>query len=350
MKFGMLVNTQDPPDGRNIARLYEEVLRESELAESVGFDSVFVPEHHMMPDGYLPAPAVLLAAIASRTKTIRLGTSILQLPEWDAIHIAEEWAVLDNLSHGRAILGAGLGLVEPEFKLFGKNIKDAAPLFNEQIQVIQKAWSEEQFSFSGKFHHYENVSITPRPVQPGGPPIWIGAMSEPALKRAARLGTGWISDPLHHINVMKSWAEIYRREAAIHGNKTQAVLIRDAWVATDRHQVETIAWPPLRAMHLFYKNLGFFESGRFNTEWEPWVRTVKDEEWTFDRVAPNRMIAGTPDEVVAEIERYRGVVGCEYIIMYFRHPSGPNHAETMKCIELFGKQVIPHFQKQRASA
>ncbi len=81
MKFGMLVNTQAPPDGSTIPRLYQEILREAELAEEVGFDSVFVPEHHMMPDGYLPAPQVLLAAIASRTSRIRLGSSILQLPE-----------------------------------------------------------------------------------------------------------------------------------------------------------------------------------------------------------------------------------------------------------------------------
>ena len=344
MKFGMLVNTQDPPEGRNIAGLYQEVLKEAELAEKVGFDSVFVPEHHMMPDGYLPAPTTLLAAIASRTSRIRLGTSILQLPEWDAIHVAEEWAVLDNISNGRAILGAGLGLVEPEFKLFGKNIKEAAPLFNEQVEVLKRAWSGGAFSYKGRFHQYENVCITPRPVQKGGPPIWIGAMSEPALKRAARLGTGWISDPLHHINVMKSWAEIYRKEAAAHGNGTEAVLIRDCWVADSRGEAERVWWPALRAMHLFYKNLGFFESGRFNTEWEPWVRTVKDEEWTFDRVAPNRVIAGSASEVIEEIERYRETVGCEYIVMYFRHPSGPNHQETMKCIQKFGEKVVPHFQ------
>lgn len=343
MKFGMLVNTQDPPDGRNIAGLYEEVLREAELAEAVGFDAVFVPEHHMMPDGYLPAPAVLLAAIASRTKKIRLGTSILQLPEWDAIHIAEEWAVLDNISRGRAILGVGLGLVEPEFKLFGRNIKDAASLFNEQVQVIRQAWSQNQFSYSGKFHHHENVSITPRPVQKPHPPIWIGAMSEPALKRAARLGDGWISDPLHHINVMKAWADIYRKEAATHGNKTEAVLIRDCWVAETRKEVEEVWWPGLRAMHLFYKNLGFFESGRFNTEWEPWVRTIKDEEWTFERIAPNRDIAGTPSQVIEEVERYRETVGCEYIVCYFRHPTGPDHERTMKCIRMWGEKVIPHF-------
>lgn len=339
----MLVNTQDPPDGRNIPRLYEEVLAEAELAERVGFDSVFVPEHHMMPDGYLSAPAVLLAAIAARTRRIRLGTSILQLPEWHPIHVAEEWAVLDNVSRGRAILGVGLGLVEPEFKLFGLNLKDAVPLFTEQVQVIRKAWTEENFSFSGRFYQFENVTITPRVVQKPHPPIWIGAMSEGALKRAGRLGNGWISDPLHHINVMKAWAEIYREAARQAGNAAEVVLIRDAWVAESKEEVERVCWPPIRAYHLFYKNLGFFESGRFNTDWEPWVRTIKDEEWTFERIAPNRLIAGTPSEVAEEIQRYREVVGCEYLILYFRHPTGPDHEQVMKNIRLFGEKVLPKF-------
>src|SRR3974377_1529880 len=151
MKFGMLVNTQDPPDGRNLPRLYQEVLAEAGLAEAVGFDSVFVPEHHMMPDGYLPSPPTLLAAIAARTRRIRLGTSILQLPEWHPINVAEAWAVLDNISNGRAILGCGLGLVEPEFKLFGKKVAEGAAMFNEQIAIIKRAWSGEVFSFKGKF-------------------------------------------------------------------------------------------------------------------------------------------------------------------------------------------------------
>lgn len=339
----MLVNTQAPPDGRSIPRLYQEILREAELAEELGFDSVFVPEHHMMPDGYLSAPAVLLAAIAARTKRIRLGTSILQLPEWHPVHVAEEFAVLDNISQGRAILGVGLGLVEPEFKLFGLDIKDAVPRFSEQVNIIRQVWTQENFSFQGRFFQLDTVSLTPRVVQKPHPPIWVGAMSEPALKRAGRLGTGWISDPLHHINVMKAWADIYRQAAAAHGNSAEVVLIRDAWVAEDRSEVERVSWPTIREYHLFYKNLGFFESGRFNTEWEPWVRTISDAEWTFHRIAPNRLIVGEPAEVHDEIQRYRETVGCEYIICYFRHPTGPDHSQTMKCIELFGKTVLPKF-------
>lgn len=345
MKFGMLINSQDPPDGSNIPRLYEEIIKEAELAEAVGFDSMFVPEHHMMPDGYLPAPAVLLAAVASRTKKLRLGTSILQLPEWHPIHVAEEWCVLDNISRGRAILGAGLGLVEPEFKLFGIELKGAVERFTEQIQIIQKSWREKNFSFTGKYYNLENVTITPRPVQKDGPPLWIGAMSEGALKRAGKLGCGWVTDPLHHINVMKSWGDIYRQSSAEHKNPAvETALLRTAWVAETKHELENVFWPHVRAMHLFYKNLGFFESGRFNTEWEPWVKTITDAEWTFDRVAPNRLIAGNPSQVIDEIARYRDETRCEHMILYLRYPTGPGHEETMKCIRMFGEKVFPKFQ------
>lgn len=341
MKFGMLVNTQDPPDGRNMPQLYKEILREAELAEEFGFDSVFVPEHHMMPDGYLPAPQVLLGAIAARTSHIRLGTSILQLPEWHPINVAEAWAVLDNLSRGRTILGVGLGLVEPEFKLFGREVKDAAQLFTEQIEIIKRAWIQDSFSYQGRFYNFQDVSITPRVIQKPHPPIWVGAMSEPALKRAACVGSGWISDPLHHIEVMRAWAEIYRKQAKESSNPAEVVIMRAFMLAESREEIEKVWWPPLRKSHLFYKNLGFFESGRFNTQWEPWVKTVTDDEWTFDRVAPNRMIAGTPEEVVDEIQRYRDHVGCDYMILYLRHPTGPSHEHVMKAIRMFGDKVLP---------
>ncbi|RMG51076.1 MAG: LLM class flavin-dependent oxidoreductase [Acidobacteria bacterium] len=347
MKFGLLVNTQDPPDGARIPQLYDEIFEEAKLAEAVGFDGLFVPEHHMMPDGYLCAPLLFLAAVAAHTKRLRLGTSIMHLPEWHPIHVAEEVAVLDNISKGRVILGVGLNLNEPEFRLFGISMKGVVKRFTEEIEILRRAWSGQPFSFQGEYFQLENVMITPRVIQKPHPPIWIGAMSEPALKRAGRLGTGWVSDPLHVIHVMKAWAEIYRQSAAEHGNqdRVQVVLIRDGWVSYDERELREVWWPTVRDYHLFYKNLGFFESGRFNADWEPWVRTIRDEEWTYDRIVPDRLIAGTPAQVVDEIERYRQEVGCEYIIFYFRHPTGPDHRATMRCIELFGKEVIPHFHQ-----
>ncbi|MGH7960956.1 MAG: LLM class flavin-dependent oxidoreductase, partial [Candidatus Binatia bacterium] len=169
------------------------------------------------------------------------------------------------------------------------------------------------------------------------------AMSEITLKRAGRIGDGWLSDPLHNFAVMKAWGNIYRAAADRAGNTNVTVaLLRDAWVGESRAEVERVWWPHIQAYHLFYLRLGFFSSGRFNADWEPWVRDItSDDEWTFARVAPNRLICGTPDEVVADIKRYEREIGCQYLIFMLRHPTGPSHEETMKCIELFGKEVLP---------
>lgn len=346
MKFGLLFLLQDPPNAAHIPRLYDEVFAQAALAEEVGFDAFFLPEHHQMPDGYLPAPLTFAAALAARTTRAEIGTAIMQLPLFHPLHVAEQIAVIDNICKGRFILGAGLGLIQKEFDAFEIPLIDAASRFTEAVEILKQAWSGETFSYQGKHFHFSDVTITPRPVRQPRPPIWVGAMSEITLKRAGRIGDGWISDPLHNFDVMQAWSNIYRAAAARADNPNVTVaLLRDAWVGESRAEVERVWWPHIQAYHFFYLRLGFFSSGRFNADWEPWVREVKsDDEWTFDRVAPNRLICGTPDEVVAEIKRYEHEIGCHYLIFMLRHPTGPSHEETMRCIELFGAKVLPRFR------
>jgi alkanesulfonate monooxygenase SsuD/methylene tetrahydromethanopterin reductase-like flavin-dependent oxidoreductase (luciferase family) len=259
------------------------------------------------------------------------------------LHVAEQIAVIDNLAKGRFILGAGLGLVQKEFEAFEIPLSEAASRFTEAVEILKLAWTGKPFSHNGRHFQFTNVTITPRPVRQPRPPIWVGAMSEVTLKRAGRLGDGWLSDPLHHFDVLKAWSEIYRAAAARAGNpRVEIALLRDAWVGENRAEVERVWWPHIQAYHLFYLHLGFFSSGRFNAQWEPWVKEVKsDAEWTFARVAPNRVICGTPDDVIADLKRYQREIGCQYMILMLRHPTGPSHQETLKCIELLGKEVLP---------
>ena len=343
MKFGLIFTLQDPPNGEHLPRLYDEVFAQAALAESAGFEAFFLPEHHQMPDGYLPAPLTFAAALAAHTKQAQIGTGILQLPLYHPLHVAEQIAVIDNIAKGRFILGAGLGLVEQEFDAFEIPLSDAAKRFTESIEILRQAWSGETFSHHGEHFNFDNVTITPRPVRL--PPIWIGAMSTITLKRAGRIGDGWLSDPLHNFDVMKAWSEMYQAAAQETGNKrTETAILRNAWVADSQTEIEQVWWPHVQDYHLFYLRLGFFASGRFNAKWEPWVSEVKsDDEWTFDRVAPNRLICGTPDQVVTDLKRYEQETNCQYMIFMLRCPSGPSHAETMRCIERFGKDVFPHF-------
>ncbi len=343
MKFGLLFHTQDPPNGDHIPRLYDEIFAQAQYAEQFGFDAFFVPEHHQMPDGYLPAPLTFAAALAAKTQRAEIGTSIMQLPLFHPLHVAEQIAVIDNIAKGRFILGAGLGLVQKEFDAFQIPLSEAASRFTESLAILKHAWSGQPFSFHGRHFDFSDVTITPRPVRRPHPPIWIGAMSEITLKRAGRLADGWVSDPLHNFAVMKAWSEIYRAAAARAGNpRVTVALLRDAWVGESRAEVEHVWWPHIQAYHLFYLKLGFFSSGRFNAQWEPWVKEIKaDAEWTFERVAPNRLLCGTPDEVIAEVKRYQREIDCQYMIFSLRHPTGPSHEETMQCIERFGKEVLP---------
>jgi alkanesulfonate monooxygenase SsuD/methylene tetrahydromethanopterin reductase-like flavin-dependent oxidoreductase (luciferase family) len=344
MKFGILFNTQAPPDGAGIPKLYQEIFREADLAEEVGFDSVYLPEHHMMPDGYIPQALILLAAIAGRTERLRVGTSIMHLLERDPIHVAEEVAVLDNLSAGRVNLGVGLNLLPEEFELFGAPMAGATRRFEEQIEVLRRAWSEPELHFDGEFYSYDGVPITPRVYQRPAPPILIGAMSDPGVRRAGRLGVGWLCDPLTHWDTATAWADMFHEEASRHGHGEGAdvVVMRDCWVGDER-ELRELWWPTIQTYHLFYKSLGLFTSGRFNTTYEPWVKTATDAEWTYDRVLPKRALYGSVDEVVEEIGSYAEHFGIDEMILAFRHSTGPDHERTMQVIERFGRDVIPQF-------
>jgi len=141
MKFGLLFRPQDPPNAANIGRRWAETLDAAEAAEVAGFDGVFVPEHHMMPDGYLPAPMVACGALAARTKRVDVGTTVFLLPYYNPIQVAEQAAMVDVISGGRMRLGCGLGALPEEFALYGLDAKTQISRFEEAIGLVQQAWS-----------------------------------------------------------------------------------------------------------------------------------------------------------------------------------------------------------------
>lgn len=202
MKFGVLLMTQDPPEGENVVRRYQEVLDAAKVVEEAGFDGVFLPEHHMMPDAYLPSPWGMLGGIAAITERVEIGTTIHLLPLDHPIHVAEHAAVVDIISNGRLRMGCGMGNFPEEFDLFGLNAKTQVSRFEEAIEIVQRAWAGEDIDFHSK-HFDITGKIRPLPV---GAEMWLGAMSEPGVRRAARFGCPWPTDPLHNLDVMKYWA------------------------------------------------------------------------------------------------------------------------------------------------
>lgn len=333
MRFGIVLNTQSPPRGEDIATVYEEALREAEVAEQSGFKLAVVGEHHHSPDGYLPSALTFCAALAARTSEMIVASDVMQLPMWHPVHVAEIGSVIDNISRGRFVLGVGLG--QKNRSTFGIPSQGIVARFEESIEIIRRGWTEETFSFAGEQFNLEQVRVSPRPVQSGGPPIWVGALSKVGLERAGRLADGWPTDNLQSLETIKRWAGIYRETAITHGRRSEVALARSAWIAQTRNEVKEKWWPFVKAFFQPYIRLGLFKDIMLDDD---------PSKWNFDQIALNRLVAGTPDDVIREIERYKAEVACESMIFLFRHPHGPNHKEVVRCIELFGREVIPHFK------
>ena len=262
MKFGVLFRIQDPPHGEHIGRRMRETIRASKVAEDAGFDGVFVPEHHMMDDAYLPSQFALLGAMAAVTERVHVGTTVHLLPLYNPVQTAEASAIVDQISGGRMRLGVGLANFAPEFELMGLDKKDQVGRFTEGIKLIRQAWSGKPLDFQGK-HFHTKGKITPVPINAK---LWIGAMSDVGVRRSAH----WLSlatDPLHNIAVLKHWAQIYRESEVQEGaeDKRSVILLRDGWIGDSLEEVERDWWPVVRADHWMY----FQKVPRFITRLEP---------------------------------------------------------------------------------
>ena len=188
-----LVTAQLPPEsGRKFADEYADTLRIAEHAERLGFDSIWTSEHHGVSDGYLPSQLVLLSAIAAVTERIRLGTAIVVAPVHDPLRLAEDAAVLDHISNGRLSLGVGLGWRPEEYRMFGGSAGNRVSRLVDTVEVLRKAFTGERFSHKGRAYSCDAVQVTPKPLQPSGPPILVGGFVPEAVRRAGRLGDGFI--------------------------------------------------------------------------------------------------------------------------------------------------------------
>ena len=191
MKVGVIIpNFSAPADPATIVAV-------AQAAEELGFDSVWTTDHIMMPRGldepygHIYEALITLAYIAGVTKRVELGTSVIVLPPRNPVLIAKETASLDALSSGRLIFGIGAGWMEREFGFLGSRFDDRGARFEEYLLAIREYWTAPDPSFDGQYVKFSDVNVSPRPARPGGPPIWIGGSSRPALRRAATLADGW---------------------------------------------------------------------------------------------------------------------------------------------------------------
>ena len=332
-RFGLMYDCRRTPDSHlTMTDVYAATLEQSVLADQLGFDHVWFTEHHFLADGYLPAFQPVAGAIAARTDRIRISTDIALMPLYHPIRLAEEMAVLDHLSNGRMELGIGMGYVPEEFKAFGVPLKNRVSMTEEGIDILRLAWGDGPFSYSGKRYQLDDVDVHPKPVQAGGPPLWIAAMSEPGARRAARFGTNLLPQGRQH-----EVLDPFREAVASDGRDPtdyRVGIIRSFYVSDDRER----DWPMMREAERFRMSV----YTRFMAE------TPDDYGWGEPGGIAQGSFMGTADECAAEMVSFARTHGVTDIASSGLPPGvDPEFMNTN--LERLASDVLPQVRRQLES-
>ena len=334
LPVGYLPCTQDPPSGTNMGRVIDEIIAEAQAVEASGWDGCFLTEHHQQEDGYLPNPLLLAGLVGMKTERIKVGTCVLLMPLHHPVHVAEDCAVIDQATKGRLVLSVGVGYQPQDFDAFEIPITERATRTEEAIDIIRKSWTGERFSFEGKHFHYQDTLITPGPSQRSGPPIWMASWTPVGLRRAGRLADGWIADPVQSLGVIKDYATRYRAAADKAGRKPYICLMRDAVLADSMADAEAASGPTMYTHRFYFQYDAYVQDEH--------IKDVKTpEELSFGIASKERLIVGSPEDCLEQLQMWKEAIQPDYLIMRFRQPGGPSHENTLQAIHTFGEKVIP---------
>jgi probable F420-dependent oxidoreductase len=334
--FGLL-SAQLRPGETDWTRTYDETIRLAVEAERLGFASVWTSEHHFVDDGYMPSLLVVSAGIAQATSRVEIGTGVILAPMHHPLRLAEDAATVQLLSHGRLVLGLGLGWSETEYEALGADYRRRGAAMEEILQILPQAWSGEPFTHKGSVYDLPTVGVRPRPASKI--PIVIGGGAEPAIRRAARLADGlfsnapadgfleqvrWVLDECERIDRDPSTFRFIHYSVLLPGASRQDALTRY------RDAVWAMSWK--------YSDM---EASATRTLPPPAPPAFDRPD---DAILKNRTtFAGTTDEIVASLAEVRDKAGVPVEFVARSHLPMIGYDEQLEVMQRIAEGVAPHF-------
>jgi alkanesulfonate monooxygenase SsuD/methylene tetrahydromethanopterin reductase-like flavin-dependent oxidoreductase (luciferase family) len=353
MKFGTFHLFQKPP-GWSDQDVFDAELAQITTAEELGFDGVWLAEHHFQWYGIATDLMVLAGWVAARTSRIRIGTAIVTLPFHNPVRLAEQAATVDLISGGRLDFGVGRGYQAAEYAGFGVSMDESKERFAECVEVLLKAWTEETFSFDGRFTKVEDVTVLPKPVQKPHPPVYVASWMTPETVRyAAEHGFPIMAPAGLASDQIKTNYQLYRDTLASLGKSAAGLDLpalvhiyvddndRRAWEVGTEHSMRygaslvTLGSPVQKGGGLSREYEAYREFGEAG-------RVVKENRQEL-------MLFGNPDTVAKRIEWMRNELGVNYI-MCWMNMGGLPQAKVLRSMELFAEEVMPRFRAVGATA
>jgi alkanesulfonate monooxygenase SsuD/methylene tetrahydromethanopterin reductase-like flavin-dependent oxidoreductase (luciferase family) len=302
MKVGLFLNTQFLPTD-NVAAHLPDLIAQARAARDSGFASLWFPHHYLTGPLQMLQITPMMAYIAQHAEGMMIGPNILILPLLNPVHVAEEAATLDVLSGGNYVLGVGLGYREGEFTAFNVPMKERAPRLEESVALIRRLWSGEKVTHQGRFYQVNDHTISLRPKREAGPPIWMAATVETAIRRAARLGDAWLIVPTTPLSELTAQMRLYR--ASLNGRAPDCFpMLRECYVGANHKTAFDECRGPLEYKYDAYAAWGM--SSRNKPPFEDYAR--------------NRFIIGDAVFVKEEIARYREALGIDHFMMRCHWP------------------------------
>ena len=327
MKFGLFGGARTRRSvGFEDSQGYESFIEYVVEADRLGFAQLFMVEHHFTGQGQVSASMTVLAYLAARTRSIRLGTAVVVLPWHNPVLIAEQVATLDLLTGGRVDFGVGKGYRKAEFDGFCIPMAEATERFDEAMEIIRKAWTTTgRFSHHGKRWHYENIVVEPEPLQRPHPPLWLAAGSHDSIRRAAREGYNLLLDQLAQIDQIIQRIAIFREECERVGRAYHPDM-----VATAR---------PLQMIHHESERAQAYETRKRVLGVIGDLARDRLADRVEDDTAP---LLGLPEEVIARLKQLEAG-GATNILLVDPNASVAN-------LRAFAREVMPAFQGRSATA
>jgi alkanesulfonate monooxygenase SsuD/methylene tetrahydromethanopterin reductase-like flavin-dependent oxidoreductase (luciferase family) len=337
LRVGTVYDFRNTPEsGMDMPSLYAAIMDQIVMLDGLGLDLVWFTEHHFLDDGYLPSWVPMAGAIAARTKHVRLSSDVCLLPFNHPVRLAEDLAVLDNISNGRIEVGVGMGYAPHEFRGFGLPVSRRVSLTDEGIEVLRHCFTGEKFSFHGKRYDFDDVVIRPRYVQPGGPPLWIAAMSEAGAQRAARNDGNFLPQGARSM-VLDPWRATLKASGRNPDNYRVGI-IRSCLVTDDAER----DWPAVRAAERYrgqiYRSFNKDESAAGGVSGN-----------TREASIPQTWVVGNVEHCVKELTSFVHEYGITDLVTW-AVPPGMRPDQMNGSLERFVRDVAPRVKAAAAAA
>jgi len=358
MKVGMTLQLTSF-GGKPDQQTYQEELSVGDMAEGLGFDSVWTLDHHFTGYVMSPDPTALLMYVAARTKRVQLGTAVIVLPWHDPVEVAEKIALLDLVSGGRTIFGFGRGAASIEYAGFRIPMEESRDRFVESLLIIRKGLTQESFSFDGKYYKVPEIQIRPRAISHPENRFYASSVSPESAEIMAKLGLGVL------IIAQRSWDETatdyqrYSEIAQASGYTPRApISLFNVLVADTAHEAEELAAVHMGAMFDSIDRHYHFSDGHLTgvKGYEFYAKLAKTyTKLTADEQAKAKAVefyrslhaAGTPDQVLEKIRYIHHTVPLEHMVGTFAFGGLP-YPKLERSVKLFAEKILPVLQNDPA--